>query len=540
VVNLRPTERPPLRKFLLLGSEHSVDPLEVPSISPGGTEVVYYADGRLWIRSLDRFDPRPIPNSNEAHMPFWSSDGQWVAFYSSSKLWKVSAGGGEPTMVTAVPDKGISGGAWFPDGSIYISTGFSGLLRVSAQGGDLVEVLETGPGESDFHNVSGLPDGRGVLFIVHRQEGIDTLALWDGRERKQIVQLEGIALGSPVYSSSGHILFARSGSNPGIWAVPFSLQDLETTGDPFLAVANGGSPSVSLDGTLLFLPGRESRQRQMYWADREGNELGDVWEPRDGLLNPALSPDGRRVAVGIDEGGEQSMWVYDLVAEAGHRLTLDPGAHNPVWTPDGDRIAFNCTRGGHGAICVQAADGTGDTQTLVSQGSIGDFSVDGKTLVYGFGGEGTRFDIWHRDIDEAAEPRSFLQSPDSELQPRFSPDGRYLAYTSWADGQDVFLIQFPEGEGNRHVGAGGSPKWSPTGDELFYVHEYRDFMAVSVETEPSLTLGAPRKLFSVTSDFGYDIAPDGRRFLLVRKVGELENPNLAVVQNWFAEFSTTR
>jgi Tol biopolymer transport system component len=376
-----------------------------------------------------------------------------------------------------------------------------------------------------------------MLFVIHRPVGIDTVALWDGRERKVLLQLEGLELWNPTYSSSGHVLYERVGSNPGIWAVPFSLENLDITGEPFLVVAEGGSPSVSRDGTLLYVPGGASRRRQMFWMDREGNALGDVWDPKDDLREPALSPDGRRVAVSIDEGGKQDIWVYDLVAEAGRRLTYLPGPESyPAWTPDGSRIAFGCTEGGLASICVKAADGTGETRTLVSEGDKPEFSRDGKTLVYESSGEGTGFDVWHRDLEGDAEPSALLQNPESELDPSISSDGRLLAYTSWAEGHDLFIIRFPEGAGKRHVGPGRAPRWSRTGYELFYVTE-GDFMAVSVESVPSMSLGTPTKLFSAEWAWGYDVTPDGQRFLLVRDVGEIADPNLAVVQNWFAEFS---
>jgi len=344
----RPVPARPLRKF-----ELSVPDVERARISPDGRRLTYVSSGKLWVRDLDRLEARPLEGTEGAGVFFWSPDAAWVAYLADGKLWKVPAGGGKPTMICDLPGPegffGRAGGVWERDGTILFTTDRTGLLRVSAQGGDPKSVLEPQPDEETaFHGVNALPDGRGVVFVVHRTgEGRpkwDTLAAYAaGKNTKKILlQVEGQWLMGPVYSSTGHLLYRREPDNPGIWALPFSPSELEVTGEPFLVAPNGKYPSVAEDGTLVYISGGGEREVQPAWVDRGGKLLGTIGEPqRVNRWSLALSPDQGRVALTLGDGDESDVWVYDAIRGTRARLTSTRDATNPAWSPDGKRIIYH-------------------------------------------------------------------------------------------------------------------------------------------------------------------------------------------------------
>ncbi|MDA2938615.1 hypothetical protein MYX75_10175, partial [Acidobacteria bacterium AH-259-A15] len=544
----------PLHKF-----ELAVDSLEAGietplAVSPDGKKVVYVSAGRLWIRELDQLEPRQLSRSEEAHLPFWSPDSAFVGYVAAGKLWRVPVSGGESTTISDLQGAlvGGAGATWGPNGQIVFSRGSTGLLEVSARGGDPQPLLELDPkSEGDFHQPHFLPDGRGVLFVVHRkQQAPDTLALLAGQTRKVLLQLEGQALWSPVYSPTGHILYRREPTNAGIWALPFSLSKLEVTGEPFLMVPEAMYPSVSSDRTLIYVRRASTALTQMVWVNRSGQVESAIGQPQRQWPFPALSPDGERVAVGADENDNWDIWIHDVARGTKTRLTFSDGMDTePAWSPAGDQIVF---RSGDNPseynISVKAADGTGQPQTLV-KGITPAFSPDGKFLLYSARSEETGWDLWYLPWDGDKKPVVFLQTDGWQYWPRVSPDGRYLAYTSDESGRnEVYLKLFPSAEGKWQVSVNGGhwPRWSSSGDRLFYAEG--DYLReVEVTTRPSLTLGTPRKLFTRqasggTSPFGwpdgFDVAANGR-FVLVQSAESdkgSKNPGITVVQNWFTEF----
>jgi predicted Ser/Thr protein kinase len=478
--------RPPLVKFAA-----PVEDLGDAAIAPDGKRLVYVSGGLLHVRDLDRLEPRELAGTDDAHRPFWSPDGVWIGYGASGKLWKVPASGGTPSVLCELPDGywGLaSGAAWLPNGSIVFTTGDTGLLSVNDQGGDPVSFLDVAPEtEDDFHDASALPGGRGVLFVVHRKGsaggGFDTIEVFAGKTRKTVIRMQGQIVWSPVYSPSGHVLFRRGPTNPGVWAVPFSLDTLETTGEPFLVAAGGGDPSVSGDGTLVYVQGATGESSQLVRASRDGKErepIGPVAETSPVMV---LSPDGSRVAIGVEEHGKQDLWIHDFSRGTRTRLTFDGNALMPAWSPDGARIAFVLgTNTSDFKLMLVAADGTGQPEELV--------------------------------------PGWF---------PQFTPDGATLVYTAVTD-----------------AGLAGLwPHWSRSGDRLFYAHG-DDLMEVPLSTVPSPRLGQPHKVLtrnpsgvSLPFDWppAFDVFADGESFVF------LEAPNggpavarLGVALNWFEEF----
>jgi Tol biopolymer transport system component len=424
------------------------------------------------------------------------------------------------------------------------------IYKVPAGGGDAQLYLALDPNKSDvdFHDPSFLPDGRTLLYSVHRQQGVDTLELYEDGTRKILFRLEGVArqqdpqvLNSPQYSPTGHLIYRRDAGIEGIWAVPFSLSSKELTGKHFLIVPGGTVASVSSDGTLVCRLATESRSpHQLVWVNHDGKIEGMIGQPQAGLAHPAISRDGRRIAYDALEDNIREIWVYDTVTNARTRLTLSSASENnsyPAWIPGQNRIAFSCVTGQGPAICAKAADGNGEPEILAKNAEVPAFSPDGAYMVYLRSGDGALMKL---RLTKDSQPEIF--SDVLTLNPHISPDGHYISYYSWERGGRSYIRAFPTGAAKWEVpgSSEGLTVWHPNGKELFYeASNPPALMAAPLETSPSFSIGMPRKVCDLGSNrgLGFDISPDGSKLVIVRQPteGGPASP-IIVVQNWFAEF----
>jgi len=571
----RPTPQP-LTRFTMSASGDAAAAIDlndrVLAIAPDGSTIAYtgastavYGTGiaaRLFVRALDQLQPTLLAGPGDVREPFFSPDGAWVGFFEGRRLRKVSVAGG-PAIPLATLDGGSRGATWGPDDTIIYATAntATGLQRISANGGEPAVLTRPNPekGERDHVWPHVLPGGRAVLFTILPNGPIENaqIAVLDLRDGSQKVVLRG---GSDArYVEGGYLVYGIAGT---LRAVAFDADRLEVRGTPVpvlqqvVTTSTWGAANfaVAANGTLTYVSGSAASTigRTLVWVDRDGREEPIKVPPRAYSL-ARLSPDGTRVA--LDVGDEQiDIWVWDLQRETMTRLTFDPGPdREPVWTPDGRRIAFAATRDGVGRLYWQAADGTGAAEPLTTDPvarSPSSFSPDGTRLLFHQPGAVAR-DVGMLTLDGTRRTELLLKGAYSETNAEVSPDGRWLAYQSNESGRDeIYVRPFPNVEGGKwQVSAGGGtrPLWARDGRALFYFVPGRGVLQVPIQPGTTTFIaGAPQTVVSgagfETGNAGrqYDVSPDGRRFLMIKRApptgeGSAAPVQLVVVQNWLAE-----
>ena len=541
-----------VRRFEIVDDDLNLSRSTAPRISPDGKRIVYSSHNRLWLRDLDRIKPREITGTRNALHPFWSPDSMELGFEKDGVIWKIAVDGGEPTAICTLTRRftDVGGASWREDGTIVFTRGGTSdaLWQVSARGGDPIPVLQPDgdAGEQDFHEPTVLSEGT-VLFIVHGEQEADSIAVLIGNRRKVVLTLEGEQLRSPAYSVTGHLLYYRGTTIPGIWAVPFSLTDLETTAEPFLIAPDCSLPSVASDGTLVYVRGEASNdRRQLVQLDRKGTVIAEIGEPQRGMMLPALSPDQKRVSISISVNETRDIWIYNVANGLKTKFTFTPGEDwLSCWSSEGDELMFYTEESGQGRIYVKSSDGTGSRRELITGTSLS-LSPDGK-LIYGVSTLQGSQDLWYRQIGSDSPPVSLNITASQEQYASVSPDGHYLAYVSQESGKSVvYLKRFPSGDGGWTVSEdrGEDVRWAAGSEEgeydLFYNHD-NALMVVRVRTKPSLSYDAPELVFSagphhVELRRGYDVSPDGQYFIAIQDEFENDSRGITVVENWYEEF----
>jgi serine/threonine-protein kinase len=500
---------------------------------------------------------------------FFSPDGAWIAYHGSGKLKKVPTAGGASITIcdwASLPGTGMNG-TWGADDTIIfasgaptgVGTGEHGLWRVPAAGGK-PQVL-TSPDPQKAETAHGwphfLPGGKAVLFSIKTAKSWDDarIAVLNLRTGEQRVLLEGGS--NPRYAPTGHLIYARGGS---LFTVAFDPERLQLKGTPSPALGSiswnsftgFADYSFSELGDLVYVPGgAEAQKTTMVWVDRTGKTEAIEAPPR-AYFNPFISPDGRRVTMTIKGRSEDNwdIWVYDLARRTLTKLTYGSLNNAATWRPDGKRVAFrNRNPSGENGIFWAPADGSGPAEQLLATGGPAtpvSWLPDGGALL--FYGAAEHAGIWVLPIqrsptDSAPTPRAAVKGASN---PQVSPDGRWLAYQSSESGiVQVYVQSFPGliGKWQISTDGGDSPRWSRNGRELFYRHG-QNMMAVDIETGDGFRAGTPKVLFEgrylggpvgMQPAIGYDVSPDGKRFLMIKAESEPNAGQLEVVENWFGE-----
>ncbi|HSE50740.1 MAG TPA: protein kinase [Gemmatimonadales bacterium] len=548
------------------------------AVSPDGSRLVYVADLErgtgLMVRGRDQLDAEPVPGTEGAINPAFSPHGDRVAFMDRAgggSIKVVSLGGGAVTVIT---DSlvGAPGVAWGPDGFIYYDRiGVGGLMRVPEAGGkaESISVLDSARGELQHSWPDVLPNGRGVLFTASHhgpgsmggpEEELAVLDLATGTHRVLLKGLFG------RYAHSGHLVYVTA--TGALMAVPFDQDRMRLTGEPVslgdgVGVRVGGGAvdlTISSTGTLWYAAGAvgSSGSYQGVWVSREG-----VATPIPGvvalLTDPALSPDGRRLAITVREL-VADIFIKELDQGPFSRLT--GGGSNSLraaWTADGRSVAFVTQQVAAGArreLHQRPADGSREATPLaadLTQVEEVTFSRDGVWLLYrtGVSPPGER-NLYARRLG-ADSSIALATTGADETSPALSPDGRWLAYVSnESGGREVFVRPFPNtGDGRWQISTQGGeePVWAPSGRELFYRTTGASVdtqMVMEVATGAVFVPGARRALFPlgryVTNDIHqqYAVSPDGQRFVMIRAPEAGRTEHLVVVENFFEVLSRPR
>ena len=441
-----------------------------------------------------------------------------------------------------------------------------GIMRVSANGGPAELLVETKEGEY-VHGPQFLPSGQWVLFTFVEPSA----ASWD--EAEIVVQsLESgerkvlISGGSDArYVPTGHLIYALGGV---LNAIAFDAATLEVKGGAvpvvegvqrayagYTGTANYGFSDTGMLAYVLGTADQGTPPRSLVWVNREGKE-DPLGAPPNPYLFPKISPDGTRVALTLSDNNTD-IKIWDTLRKTLTRLTFHDAADiQSIWTPDGERIVFASPReGALYSLYWKEADGTGVTEKLFSMENRGllpwCWSSDGKTLIMLETDLGTTWDFGMLSMEGDRERKPLLIEEPVDLNPKISPDGRYMAYGSLeSDQQEIYIRPFPdvdEGKWQVSTAGGYTPLWSPDGKELFYLTLENAVMAVGVEMKPTLILGTPEELFrglfvgGAGSGHTWDIHPDGDRFLMLKQAGAPSSteaaprPKIIIVQNWFEE-----
>jgi Tol biopolymer transport system component/predicted Ser/Thr protein kinase len=524
----------------------------MPALAPDGRTVVYRArragTTQLFRRDLHALDATPIAGTEGATSPFFSPDGQWLAFDSDGVLKRVAIAGGTPVVICSAPG-GVTG-AWLDDDSIVIATNTTRVLqRVPASGGTPEPLTALDPSRGDTLHLlpQALPGGRRILFTVvtGATRHIAVLEMPTGAVRI-------VGEGSHARYLAGNVLvFAREGA---LWAATFDPDRL-TVGT---AVPLDERPAhtdntvfhyaIAASGALVYLPPQSEGSRQrLAWIDRAGRETPVDVEPRP-FVRLALSPDNERLALALDEGGNQDIWIVDPSRQTMSRLTFEPTIETmPAWSPDGEYVAFRSEREGPG-VFRRAASGTGVVERLTTtDGPIHSpysWTPDGRSLLLA-----VFRSFRNQAIARVTPPDTtieiLLDGDFAQLDPHVSPDGRWLAYQSDETGRfEIYVRPYPDVDAGRWLvstAGGTSPRWSPTGRELFYF-DGESMMRVALTASPSFVSGRPEPLFAVTPfggrlGPGYAVASDGQRFLflLPGPTTPETSTGLIVVQHWVEE-----
>jgi Tol biopolymer transport system component/predicted Ser/Thr protein kinase len=520
-----------------------------PVLSHDGRRVAFVAvspEGKrtLWVRALDAAEPREIDNSDDAMFPFWSPDNRSLAFFAHGKLKTVDAAGGVPIVVTDAPN--ARGGTWSEDNVIVFTPETrAGLVRVNASGGTPVALTTPGGGITTHRWPLFLPGGKSFLYLAanhfvpaSRATALHIRSL-DGRTDHVVTQ----TLANVAYVD-GRLLMLRDST---LVSQPFDVRRGLLTGSATTIAQNVRFDSSTWHGvfdaagrTLIYQPGGTLSGTHLVWFGSDGKNLGTLGEVAK-YYDLKLSPDGHRLVTNAGEP-RADIWVIDAQRDVRTRLTFEGSMNEaPVWSHDGTEIIYAARDKPEerAAIYRRRADGNGPRQLvarLAGDADPGSVSPDGHWVAVSLWQNPAAPQIWAVPLGAGEQPRAIIAGDFAAHDPRISPDGNWLAYTSNESGRDeIYVVPFLGTGGKWQVTTTGghSARWSPDGAHLDYLTADNTLTEVDVQTASTFAITATRPRYRLdvnpVSSSDYDLAPDGR---VIANGGEADPSPVTVVANW--------
>jgi len=518
------------------------DPMSL-AISPDGRSVVFQAGHdppRLWLRTLESQEARPLSGTEGAVFPFWAPDSQSLAFTAGGALKRLDLASG---LVRTLASRAAMGGSWNQTGQILMGSGIGPIYSVPAEGGAVTPATDLLPGQITHRWPQFLPDGRRFLLYTLGMTGVRGVYL-------------GSLTGTPVQRLSdresgygvlppAHMLFARQGA---LWARALDRGFTSVDGE-FVPVAAKvlvhpaifGYSAFSSSSTGSIAYRASAGETQLVWLNRSGRPAGTVGQPDDGqVFLFYLSRDGRTVGITRTTAGNTNVWLLDTERGVPRRLTFGTNENAVIISPDGQRIGYQAEGNRERTVVWERpSDGTGREAMLLTEPDEHEFhhpqdwSSDGRYMLYT---ADTTADSDLRALPLFGErtPFDVARTPFNESNGRFSPDGRWVVYQSNETGRAEIHVQPFPGPGPKSqisVGGGTLARWTRDGRELVYLAPDNRLMAVPVRTTGStIATGPPRALFTLTTTSSYEPSADGERFLVTAVVSQASP--ITVILNW--------
>ena len=539
------------------------------ALSPDGRTLAFVAEGsggrnQIYLRALGGVAAPALAGTEDATYPFWSPDGRSLGFFAEGKLKRIEVSGNAVQTICDAPQG--RGATWGPDGTIVFTPNVYGAMqRVPASGGNPV-AAESGvpPGDASHRNPHFLPDGKSVLYYTSASAASD--ASLPGPKRSEEAGIYALDLATKkvrfvlAVPSEGYFVaprFLAFVRQKNVMVQEFDPKSLRLSGEAVPIAErveyNGfrGTAEFTFAGSDLFVYQTETAAAasQLAWFDMDGKKLSTIGEPA-AISGLAVSPEGKRAAAVIDGSDGSQMWLVDLATGGRFRFSFGTdAASNSVWSPDGRQLAYAAHTAEGETIQVKDADGGSAPRTVYTGPSFAgpeSWSPDGQSIAYSMQSTTTKsFDIGI--VPAAGGPlRTFLASAGNESRAAFSPDGRWLAYTSDESGQmELYVTRYPEGGAKWQISSGGvfvsgaswfTNWWSAPG-EITYAGADRRIYLVPVKPEgKGLSIGSPRRIFGETlfPRGTADYCPSLRRLLAAVPAGESRSTPLTLVTNWAA------
>jgi Tol biopolymer transport system component len=524
-------------------------------LSPNGRYLILLAEdersgiGRIWIRSLDTLQSRPVPGTEGATQPFWSPDSRYIGFFAGAKLKRVGIDDQTPQVITSTGPSN-SGAAWSSKGVVVFADVRSGLYSVPESGGTPTPLTTLSSKDQEIAHrwPQFLPDGEHFLYYdVSAQSG--RAGTWLGSLHSK--QADRILDVPAIFAQPGYLVFTRDHllmaqafdlTRPRAAQNPLFIRGTTFPGGSINAsTLSAANLSVSANGLLTYAS--SGGMPRLTWFDRSGHEVNSVNMPTP-VLYPVLSPDQKQVLVaGRDvDLNHEAVWLVDVARSVSTRIVSD--GMSPLWSPDGTQIAFSADRGGNSFFIKHVTGSKEDTLVLRTPLNkvLNDWSPDGRYILYTSVRTDAKNDLWLLPMFGDQKPKPFLQTPFSEAQAQISPDGHWVAYASDESGAwEVYLDSFPESGVKRILSPQGGvePHWRKDGKEIFYLSPDRNLMAVDVTLGPPLKIERPHALFRasvlpVSKIFRnqFAVSADGQRFLIGVVERTTNDEQITVVTSW--------